>query len=100
MPAGIALRGGLDQGAPAALLAAGICDAASAGVLLYVALAELLPAMTASSWLRSQRWPLQVCTRVCGRVWLRGGVGWGTRAGHAASTQDAAGNIAGRSTAS
>lgn len=60
MVAGIALRGGLDQGAPAALLAAGICDAASAGVLLYVALAELLPAMTASSWLRSRRWPLQV----------------------------------------
>lgn len=60
MVAGIALRESLDQGAPAARLAAGICDAVSAGVLLYVALAELLPAMTASSWLRTRRWPLQV----------------------------------------
>ncbi|KAL4452761.1 hypothetical protein ABPG75_008423 [Micractinium tetrahymenae] len=60
MVAGITLRESLDQGTPAALLASGICDAVSAGVLLYVALVELLPAMTASSWLRSRRWPLQV----------------------------------------
>ena len=56
----------LDQGAPAAHLAAGICDAVSAGVLLYVALAELLPAMTASSWLRTRRWPLQARRGVSG----------------------------------
>lgn len=69
--AGILLRESLDQGAPAARLAAGICDAVSAGVLLYVALAELLPAMTASSWLRSRRWPLQV--RLGGTGWRASG---------------------------
>ncbi|KAI3423948.1 hypothetical protein D9Q98_009782 [Chlorella vulgaris] len=57
---GIAVRESFNSNATAALLAAGICDSLSAGVLLYTVLCELVtPMMTDSPWLRSQQWPLQ-----------------------------------------
>ncbi|EFN50937.1 hypothetical protein CHLNCDRAFT_141589 [Chlorella variabilis] len=58
---GIAVRESFNRNAAAALLASGICDALSAGILIYTVLCELItPMMTDSRWLRSQRWPLQV----------------------------------------
>jgi zinc transporter 1/2/3 len=54
------VRATFDSDAGATLLAGGICDALSAGVLLYSVLCELVtPMMTDSRWLHSQRWPLQ-----------------------------------------
>lgn len=54
------MRASFSATAAGALLASGIADALSAGVLLFVCLVDLLPPMmTDSDWLRSQRWPMQ-----------------------------------------
>lgn len=58
--AGIVLRESVSRSAALALLASGLFDALSAGVLIYVCLVELLtPMFTDSTWLRSQRWTVQ-----------------------------------------
>lgn len=60
-PAGIAVRASFSTSTAGALLASGIADALSAGVLLFVCLVDLLqPMMTDSEWLRSQHWVMQV----------------------------------------
>ncbi|PSC74270.1 ZIP Zinc transporter [Micractinium conductrix] len=70
---GIAVRETFDKDAGGALLAAGIADAVSAGVLIYVALCGLLtPMLTDSQWLRRQRWPLQAAA--LGAVYSGAGV--------------------------
>ena len=62
------MREGFNANAAGALLASGILDSLSAGVLLYVALVQLLgPLMTDSAWLRAARWPLQVAA--FGALW-------------------------------
>ena len=55
------MRASFSTSTAGALLASGIADALSAGVLLFVCLVDLLqPMMTDSEWLRSQHWVMQV----------------------------------------
>ena len=55
------MRASFSTSTAGALLASGIADALSAGVLLFVCLVDLLPPMmTDSDWLRSQGTALQV----------------------------------------
>jgi zinc transporter 1/2/3 len=57
------VRGSFNQNATRSLLTTGILDSLSAGILVYVALINLInPMMTNSRWLRSQRWPMQVAS--------------------------------------
>jgi zinc transporter 1/2/3 len=58
---GIAIRESFNENSTSALLATGILDSLSAGVLLYVVLVQLMaPMLTDSAWLHAQRWYLQV----------------------------------------
>ena len=58
--AGIGVREAFNASSTAALLSVGFLDALAAGVLLYVALAQLIhPGLTDSEWLRARGWPLQ-----------------------------------------
>ncbi|KAL4439927.1 hypothetical protein ABPG75_002928 [Micractinium tetrahymenae] len=57
---GIGMRASFNASSDAALLATGILDSLSAGILLYVVLVQLLtPMFTDSDWLHGRRWPLQ-----------------------------------------
>lgn len=59
--AGIGVRESFNQNATSTLLATGILDALSTGVLLYVVLVQLItPTLTDSDWLHSRRWPMQL----------------------------------------
>lgn len=52
-PAGILFRESLAASAGLSLLASGVCDALSAGILIYVALVSMItPQFTDSEWLR------------------------------------------------
>lgn len=54
------MRESVQPGAAGALLAAGVFDSLSAGILIYVCLVDLLtPLMTDSAWLRAQPRALQ-----------------------------------------
>lgn len=54
------MRAGFNASSTSALLATGILDSLSAGVLLYVVLVQLLtPMFTDSDWLHGRCWPLQ-----------------------------------------
>eukprot|EP00887_Chlorella_sp_A99_P002159 scaffold21.g2159.t1 len=58
---GIGIRESFNQNSTATLLAEGILDSISSGILIYVVLIELLnPMMNQSAWLRAQRWPLKL----------------------------------------
>lgn len=80
------MRASFSTSTAGALLASGIADALSAGVLLFVCLADLLPPMmTDSEWLRSQSTALQVGVAVMRVGWRCGG---GPRLARAASRHE------------
>lgn len=55
------MRASFNASSTSALLATGILDSLSAGILLYVVLVQLLtPMFTDNDWLHAQRWPMQV----------------------------------------
>ncbi len=62
-PAGIGIRASFNANSTTTLLATGIMDCFSAGILLYVVLVQLLtPMFTDSDWVHGQRWPLQAAS--------------------------------------
>lgn len=57
------MRESFSSSAAGALLATGVCDSMSAGILIYVCLVDLLsPMFTDSDWLRSKAWPVQAAS--------------------------------------
>lgn len=66
MPTGIGIRESFNENSTATLLASGILDSLSAGILIYVALVHLVePLMTDSAWLHGRGWPMQVLAFIC-----------------------------------
>lgn len=63
--AGIGVRESFNSNATGALLATGILDSLSAGVLLYVGLVQLVtPELTDGAWLHRRSWWMQASVAV------------------------------------